>query len=172
MNAATPEDPAPNPANPGSGLMRDVRQIRQHGKASAAELREFFAQTRGRSPQEVLGMLTGSHLTRSIALATVGITLLLVAASVVPWLWGRGDKSQSAAAPQTTEPAGNQQDRPESPAPETNSVAGDSPSVDPQPSPEDARKAASAMGLGDTKVADPETNPLEKKLDSLLDNVK
>jgi len=35
----------------------------------------------------------------------------------------------------------------------------------------DLEKATDAMGIGETKTADPDENPLENKLDSLLDGV-
>ena len=35
----------------------------------------------------------------------------------------------------------------------------------------DAKKAVEIMGLGDTKAADPKTNPLENDLDDLLDDL-
>ena len=81
----TPE----KPAAPGFGIARDLRQLQTHGAAGVAELREFLAQTRGRRPQEVLGLVAGSHLMRSVAVATVGAVVLLAVGTVGPWWWNR-----------------------------------------------------------------------------------
>ena len=156
------------------GIVRDVRQLRGHGEATAAELREFLAQTRGRSPQEVLGVVAGSRLTRSIALATVGTVFVLAVGTIVPWLLDRatsaGESPAKAAVADTaatakTDPA---EATPRAPAP----VASEADLANPQPSPADAEKAVEAMGLGDTKTADPKSNPLEDTLDNLLNNLK
>jgi len=74
----TPEQPA----MPGFGIARDLRHLKTHSAASVAELREFLAQTRGRRPQEVLGLVAGSHLMRSVAVATLGAVLVLTVGSV------------------------------------------------------------------------------------------
>jgi len=156
---------------PRSGIVRDVRQLRFHGGATAAELQDFIAKTRGRNPREVLGMLAGSDLARSIVLACGGAVLVLAVSTVVPWLLSRENpdvpsptKPAAAASPTVDETA----------VPEREPAAAAPTQVadDPKPSPADAEKAVSAMGLGDTKAAAPDTNPLEKDLDNLLDNLK
>ena len=173
-----PESPEPS----GAGLARDVRHLRVHGAASAAELREFLSKARGRSPQEVLGMVAGSRLTRSMVLATFGTVLVLVVGSVVPWLMnratadGKSDGSSSAnaaaASPAETEKSSEAAATPETADPTVSTAASAPVETNPKPNQADAEKAVNVMGLGDTKAADPKSNPLEKKLDSLLDNLE
>ena len=170
----TPKQSPETPETSGIGIVRDVRQLRAHGEASAAELREFLARTRGRSPQEVLGMVAGSHLTWSIALATVATVLVLAVGTIVPWLLGRATSvGESPAKAAAANPAGTAKTdeadaTPQPPTP----VASVADVANPRPSPADAEKAVEAMGLGDTKTVDPKSNPLENTLDNLLDNLE
>ena len=160
------------PETSGSGIARDVRQVRAHSQATAAELREFLAETRGRSPQEVLGMVAGSSLVRSIALAAVGTVLVLAVGTIVPWLTsgetsdGKPSANAAAAVPEETTPADEPGSTMKARDPSTAGAA------NPKPSPADAKKAVDVMGLGDTKAADPKSNPLEKNVDKLLDGLE
>jgi len=157
----------PRPA--GCGVGRDLKQLQTHGKASAAELREFLAHTRGRSPQEVLGLLAGSSLVRSIFLAAAGT--ILVTGTIVPWLIKGGtsaDEAQvkAAAAPQKTATTVERETTPKTENVTTADAANSAPSKT------DAEKAVDVMGLGETKAADPKKNPLESNLDKLLDDLE
>ncbi len=155
------------------GLAGDVRQLKTHGSATAAELREFLAQTRGRNAQEVLGLVAESQLTRSITLAAVGTVIVLVAASVIPWLIGYGPAARNGVKRPATTAAGEETEMPDvTPDHAKNAGSTTQPSSRTMPNGTDTRKAVKAMGLDETKAADPNTNPLEHRLDDLLDKVK
>ncbi|HOD83912.1 MAG: hypothetical protein BWX88_01019 [Planctomycetes bacterium ADurb.Bin126] len=154
----------------GKGVSRDLRRLKANASASLGELREFLTQTRGRSPQEVLGMVAGSALVRCIGWAVVGTVILLIVGTVGPYLiWGppkaRAAKPRPAAAAPAVAKA-----QPAAPA-QAAAPASAAGAAD-QPSPEDAKKAMKVMGLGETKAADPNTNPMDKKLDNLLDKLE
>lgn len=175
MDKTDQSEETPDIAKPlGFGVARDMKQLRAHGAATAGELREFLAQTRGRSPQEVLGLVAGSRLTQSIVMATLGTFLLLVIGSIGPWLWNRWNaettrpKETVAAAPADTDKTENAEEEAKAPDPVGTTPVASSPT----PQPADAKKAVDAMGLNDTKAADPKSNPLENKLDDLLDNLE
>jgi len=154
------------------GVGGDLRQLQTHGAATAAELRAFIAKTRGQSTQEVLGMVAGSRLIRSVAIAAGATVVLLIVGTVVPWMFGRDGNVRhtvqaatdagSAAAPSMTT---RNEDGAAEPLPEKTLNQTPTP-------PPDAQRAVKVMGLDETKTADPEKNPLEHKLDNLLDNVK
>ncbi len=155
------------------GVSRDLRRLKTNASASLGELREFLAQTRGRSPQQVLGMVAGSALVRCIGWAVVGTVILLIVGTVGPYLiWGppkaraaRPRPAAAAPAAPSAQPAGSAQAAsPASASPATSATD--------QPSPDDAKKAVKVMGLGETKTADPKNNPMEKKLDNLLDKLE
>ena len=63
-----------------------------------------------------------------------------------------------------TDDAGSAQEPPET-ASNTPATDGDGNEVDPE-------RAIDAMGIGETKTADPDENPLEGKLDKLLDGIE
>ena len=158
--------PTPDgPATPGFGIARDLRQLKTHSAASVAELREFLAQMRGRRPQEVLGLVAGSHLMRSVAVATVGAVLILAVGSVVPWWLNRlSADSASAAKPGHRPPRPpRRRRRPRQPEPRPAEPPAPAPAADATPSPADAEKAIKVMGLGDTKVADPKNESVGEK---------
>ena len=156
------------------GVARDVKRLKSDGAATVAELREFLGQMQGKSPQEVLGMVAKSGLTRSIGLATLLFVVLLVALTVIPYALDRrvagasapaADKGaaakQEAAGPRESKPA-------EGPAGTPSAMrAGDSKVAQPK-----GDRALDALGIGETRVADPDKNPLEDKLDGLLDGVE
>jgi hypothetical protein len=151
------------------GVVRDLNRLKSDGADTVAELRDFIGQMRGKSPQEMLGMVAKSGLMRSIVLATFLVALLLVALSVVPYYWhGPPAHAQQAAEEQTAveeaaAPSDESKPDDDAAAPaSTGDVANDN--LDPD-------RAVEAMGIGETRTADPDTNPLEDKLDNLLDGV-
>jgi hypothetical protein len=157
------------------GIARDVGRLKAEGAATAAELREFLGQMRGRSPQEMIGLVAESELTRSMLLATFLFVLLLAALTVIPYALRH--YGADAASPAAEEKAVRiEEDSAQAVQPETreeptetaapDSVVGDAgAAVDPE-------RAVDAMGIGETRVADPDENPLEDKLDSLLDGIE
>ncbi len=160
-------DSIPGAGAPGrqGGLAGDVRQVRVHSAATAAELREFLAKTRGRSANEVLGMVAGSRLTRSIALAALGTFVVLLAGSLLPWLLGWGTSPQTVNRQPTAASVPDDRHRPPDSKPTEKKATSNAKRTN-------AEKAVKAMGLDETKTADPDANPLENRLDHLLDKVK
>jgi cytoskeletal protein RodZ len=163
----------PATTSQGGGIAGDMRRLKADGSATAGELREFIGRMRGKSTQEVLGVIAQSGLVRSVAVSTLCFAVLIAIFTVGPFLLkskeatasaksagGSKQPATSATAAQTATPT---------PAGDTaaSAVDGSQP-----PSPTDAAAAASAMGLDETKQAPPNENPLEKNLDNLLDGVK
>jgi len=161
---------------PAGGPGGDFRRLKTEGAATVAELREFLGQMRGKSPQEVLGLVAKSGLTRGIVLATLLFLVLLVALTVGPYLLAeRGADASAPVAGQTTAPEGDaaapaEPNSAKQPGPEaaaasdlTAAEAGAPPGTD---------RAIDAMGIGETRVADPDESPLEDKIDGLLDGIE
>ena len=142
----------------------DFRNLKEHGGASLGELKEFLTTLRGRSPQEVIGIVKTSLLIQSLAIATVATIAFLFVFTVAPYvIWG----PPVAQKPKKFQPVATQ---PAAPAPTIGAKAEAKPEG--APSNEDAAKAVKAMGMDETKGADPKTNPLEKDFDKLLDGAK
>ena len=147
----------------------DIKNIQTHGAATVGEIREFLTQTRGKSTQEVLGLIAQSGLVKSTILSAMLIAGLIVFLTVVPFTWNLAmGNSKSRPKPAQANTASST----ESP---TSSTASDPPKIEPENVATDAGStgdpALDAMGIGDAKPADPKKNPLEDSLDNLLDKI-
>jgi len=156
------------------GVVRDFKRLRSDGAATVSELREFLGQMHGRSPQEVIGVVAKSRLTRSIILATFLFAVLLVACTIVPYVWEKRFGG-------STGPATGQSDAAKAPAAKTDESKPDEQPADAvveDPKEKafadavDPDRAIDAMGIGETRNADPNKNPMEDKLDKLLDGIE
>ncbi len=155
---------------PVMGGFSDVKRVKQSGAASVAELREFLGKLKGRSPQEVMGIVAQSSLVKGITTATIGCVVLLLAFTVLPYLWYGGPASAgtpdtATASVAVAAPATDTDTAPPEVTPETNATAD-------TPGEADLARAAKAMGIDKTSEADPDKNPLDTKLDSLLDGIE
>lgn len=160
----------PATTSQGGGIAGDMRRLKTDGSATAGELREFIGRMRGKSTQEVLGVIAQSGLVRSIVVSTLCFAVLIGIFTVGPYLLkSKGTTASAEPATGSSQPAAS-----EAAAPATTSApTGDATAtaVDGSQQP-DAAAAAAAMGLDETKQAPPDENPLEKNLDNLLDGVK
>jgi hypothetical protein len=174
------------PQLPPRGFRGDIRRAREGAAASAKELREFVAQLRGRSPQEMLGMIAASDLVRATVLATFITVVLLAGFTVGPYLWNKSHpKAPTAVAPATApsapaavNSAAPAPGAPASGAPAPTTVAGPASSLPPGGIPSGVRPGASGprdplapLGVNETKTADPNKNPLINSNDDLLKDI-
>jgi hypothetical protein len=149
-------------AGEGSEPRGELGRLKVDSSATMEELREFLGQMHGRSTQEVLGLVAQSGLASGIVTATVGCAVLLVVFTVGPYLFYGGEEAkakEAAAAAATAETES-----------ETDSTAtaegeGEGEALT------DQEKAAKAMGIGETKVLDPNKAPMNDPLDNLLEGV-
>lgn len=149
------------------GVAGDLQRLKTEGGASAAELREFLSHLKGRSTQEVLGVVAESDLFRSILTATAGCFVLLVVLTVVPYaLKSRSASVSEKPAAAVAEPTGEAQGT------TTETAAGTSEQAAAASLEPDLERAAEVMGIGGTAEADPNSNPLDSKLDKLLDGIE
>lgn len=137
----------------------DLRQIRENGGATVEELRTFLRELKGKSPQEMLGIVAASQLIRAIGVSTALVVAGMIIFTAIPYAMG-GDE-------ETTEEASAQQPTPTAP-PKTGPVS-------PPPKPDEGTvpKGAnlSKLGVDETKEAPPNVNPLEEKKDGFLDGL-
>jgi predicted lipid-binding transport protein (Tim44 family) len=171
------------------GITRDLRRLHNDGAATVAELRAFLGQMRGKSPQQVLGLVAGSSLLWSTLWATLGWMALMACLTVGPWAWHRyspyaaekataasktaaqadkGDKKSTTSGKREADQAKSPTapGSPDHPADADNANTAAGPTAT-----SDLQRAAKVLGIDETKVADPKTNPLDKKLDDLLDKL-
>lgn len=148
-----------------SGPVEEMQRLRGHGAATAAELREFLGQLKGRTPQEVMGIVAQSSLVQGITTATFACGVLLAVFTVVPYaIYGSPKDQQPETVAVAVQPSNEQSNSAETPE--------DSSTTTDESAKPDLAKAADAMGIGETTEADPDKNPLDTKLDSLLDGIE
>jgi len=156
------------------GAFRDIERLRSDGAATVAEIREFLDQMHGKSPQEVIGIVAKSGLTRSIILATFLFGVLLVVFTIIPYFLNQRDggtaeavagQSDTTKAP-TAKP---DESKPEEQPAEAVTTTAKEKSVSDEL---DRDRAIDAMGIGETRTADPNKNPREDELDKLLDGIE
>lgn len=157
-----------------TGIGADMKRLKTDASSTAEEVRDFIANIKGRSPQEVLGAVSESGLIQATFQATVGCVIVLGILSVVPWLL-RSEETATAAtstddSAATAEADGNSDAAAEAGASSETASAGTRSASD-SPTGSDAAKAASAMKIDETVVTDPKANPLDGNLDKLLDGL-
>jgi hypothetical protein len=150
---------------------RELHALKQNGSASVEELREFLAKLKGRSPQEVIGIVSSSLLIQSLTLATVGTLALIAVMTVVPYmLWGPLKSGPQVAKTPAAAPAeSSSSETAKSPSSEKTNASGAETAKATSEAEPDPAKAAKVLGIEETKTADPTKNPLESNLDKLLD---
>ena len=156
------------------GVFKDVKRLQTDGNASVEELREFLAELKGKSPQEMLGIVAESGLVKGMVTATVGMVAVLFVFTIGPWAYNElaGEPVQSqAAAP----PAAAQNPAPQAPVdPATQAAAAAAAVANPgaqassaaPASQADLGAATKALGISETKSGEPNLDALlNKKLD-------
>jgi hypothetical protein len=158
------EDTTPSDVQPIS-YAGDFRKLKRNTQATAAEIRAFLAQMRGKSPSEMLGILTASNLFRSTVQATIGLVALIFLLTLLPWLWSLFTPSKSAPAappPIAATPL------PKSTTPPSGEPAAPAPPETTPPAP----AVPESLGIDEVKTAPPDVNPLEKSSDDILKELK
>lgn len=143
---------------PASGIGRDLRSARDNGKASLQELREFVGTLKGRRPQEVMGIVAGNSLVKGIEMSAIGFVVVLLVFTAIPFYLA-GDEPAAKKSPASAASSKTSQQ----PATGKEAQTGTANSRD---------DVMDKTGIGETKTFDADENPLEKKLDNLLDGVK
>lgn len=147
--------------HPTVSIASDLKKIRRNTAASSQEIREFLAQMRGKSPQEMLGMLASSSLVKCTTQAGLVWLIFIVVFTLGPWIWSSMNPPAPKVAPPsaaTTAPAAAAA----APAPAELKASEPTPSA----------KVTEKLGIGETKEAPANQNPLEKASDDLLKDLK
>lgn len=157
-----------------TGVGADMKRLKTDASSTAEEVREFIANIKGRSPQEVLGAVSESGLVQATLQATIGCVIVLGIFSVVPWLL-RSEETATAAttddAAATAETDGNSDTAADETGASSETASAGTRSGSDTPTDGDATRAAAAMKIDETAVTDPNTNPLDGNLDKLLDGL-
>lgn len=132
----------------------DLRELRDNSRATVGEIQAFLRELKGKSPQEMLGVVAASNLFRSIVLSTALVAGSILLFTAIPYFM----QGEEKPAPVTEKPSPRL-------APE-NTLEGSAPAVEPAPDP------LSALGVGEELSAPPTINPLEDKGDDFLKDLE
>ena len=163
-------DQLEKPPATSTGIAADVKRLKSDTASTAEEVREFIANLKGRSPQEVLGAVSESGLVQATVQATFGCLVVLVACTVLPWAL-KSDESVVAAETEPATTAAAEASENATTDPQSETASANAQSGNGSPSSSDAARAASAMKIDETVVTDPKSNPLDGNLDKLLDGL-
>ncbi len=136
-----------------------VKRLATDAALTTGELRDFVRNLKGRSPQEVMGIVSSSALAQAVIGSTIGSIVLIGVLTIGPYVWYGPPKAKAA------KPVAAVESEPTKVEPTKSANSSGTPSE------EDVKKASKAMGLDETKMADPKKNPLDT-FDNLLDKVK
>ena len=150
--------PEPNP--PLISTRAELRNLRNNSQATVAELKAFLSELKGRSPQEMLGMVAANQLFRATIHALILIGALIALFTVIPYLT-RGEPGKTQPATTGNPPA--------TPAPAPAESPAESPAEPATPATPDA---LDELGIGEEKQAPPDVNPLDAGTDNFLDELE
>ena len=147
-------------------LSKDIKRLRSDTKLSLGELSEFAQRLRGKSVPEALGTIAQSQLGRATVEASAAFAILLVLGTVPFYFIGGGSASPTQAAA-TQSPA------PDDPTTVKEADAKGGSAAATSNLPATVEEAEKKLGI-DTKPPslDSKVNPLERKADDLLKDLK
>jgi len=145
------------------GILGDVQSVKRNGAASLTELREFIGALKGRKPQEVMGEMASNGLVQGIILSSIGFVVVLLVFTAFPFFLAEDEPIVQTEATPTASPA-----RPVEQAPAVQNANEEKP-VEDGPT---GDAVLDNLGIGETKDANPDANPLGDKFDDLLEGVK
>ena len=138
----------------------DLRELKSNTNATVQEIQEFLRQLKGKSPQEMLGVVATSQLIRATILSCILVGGAIFALTAIPYFLG-GEESPPSEAPAVAATPADPAPQPTPPVPppaETNT--GETPSpIEP-------------LGVNETKTAPANSNPLEDKKDNFLKDLE
>lgn len=155
------------------GVARDIHRIKQGTTATAAELREFISQMKGRGPQEVLGVIAQSSLMQGVVMATILTILGFAVFTVGPYyLYPPVVKAPKAAPPAAAAAQNTEAAATDKPASEQAAGKAADTAATKSGEPELSKKTLERLGVDEVKQSDASSNPLENKGDDLLNDLK
>ena len=142
----------PNP--PLASTRAELRNLRNNSQATVAELKAFLRELKGRSPQEMLGMVASNQLFRATIHALVLIAVLLLVFTAIPYFTREAPTPVVAPTATPATPLEAPAETPVEPA-----IPAESDPLE-------------SLGIGEEKQAPPNLNPLESDTRSFLDELE
>ena len=152
----TPENSnAPSTRTSLASTKADFRELKTNSNATLQELQEFLRQLKGKSPQEMLGVVATSQLFRATILSTILVTVGIFGLTAFSYFLG--EEPAPTTEPVVALPA---EPIPEPAVPELKVTTPEAPDpIDP-------------LGVNDQLPAPPNKNPLEEKGEDFLKDLE
>lgn len=152
---------------------QDLKKLRANSAAATGELREFLSRMRGRSAAEVLDCVSSSGLFKGLVSASIAMLVLIAVLTAGPYFWSQifgGDSGDGAAAvaADSNAPADDAAAETAPAADNANPAPAAAAAADPLAPTTPPAGAADTLGIGETKQAPLDVNPLEGSTDDLL----
>lgn len=145
------------------GILRDVQSVKRNGAASLTELREFIGALKGRKPQEVMGEMASNGLVQGIIMSSIGFVVVLLVFTAFPFFLAEDEPKVQPEATPTASPVQPVEQSPAVQNANEEKLLEGGPTGD---------AVLDNLGIGETKDANPDANPLGDKFDDLLEGVK
>jgi hypothetical protein len=162
---------------PMASLGKDMRNIKENLAFTAGDLTKFLKEMQGKSPKEMLGLVAQSTLFKGIVSSTLLFATLIFIFTAIPFTINLVNPPEEKEQTQTEETSGGEDgDTTGAPATGEETAGTTEPAVDADgnPLPEGAtgNEVIDTLGIGETKVAAPNVNPLDDSTDDILNDLK
>ena len=156
-----------------ASTVADLRELKINSTATVQELQQFLRELRGKSPQELLGVVASSQLIRATILAVILVTVAIFALTAFPYFFGE----QSAAEPEPTALASAAPAPEPEPEPTSVAAAASAPATEAEPKPSSIKTPQTPgplapLGVNEKLPAAPNKNPLEDKGEDFLKDLE
>lgn len=149
-----------------SSPINDVRKLKANSAATASELIDWLAKMRGKAPREVLGAVASSHLFAGFIQAAFLLGAVIALWTAGAWGWETyvvDQRNVAGAEAKVEKPAAEPSERKV-----PDNVANPEKAKMPDLGIDDKQKVADKLGIGETKEAPANFNPLDNAADDLL----
>ena len=136
----------------------EMRNLKNNSSATVDELRAFLAELKGRSPQEMLGMVAGNQLFKALVQSTVFLAVLVGVCTAVPYFMAVGEENPAEEMAEEEATPTAPIDAPDPAEPVEATV--------PEPNP------LETLGVGEEKQAPPDVNPLDNTTGGFLEELE
>lgn len=151
-----PNDPPPQ-QTPMASTKGDLRTLKRNSGETVKELKAFLHELKGRSPQEMLGIVASSQLVRATATSCILVFIGIAAFTAIPYAMAdRNPPETPAEEPVATNEPTEAPAKPATPAEPVETT------VEPD---------LSKLGVDEAKEAPPDKNPLENTTENFLDGL-
>ncbi|MBL6923213.1 MAG: hypothetical protein ISR39_13690 [Akkermansiaceae bacterium] len=128
----------------------DLRELKSNTNATVQELQQFLRELKGKSPQEMLGVVASSQLFRSTIISVILVAIALFALTAIPYFLQSDKPAPSEEAVVTPTPAAP----PSAPTPAA---------TVPKPADPNTPESLKPLKVNETITAPSNSNPLEDK---------